>query len=262
MIVRTKEEREGMIESGRRLGVILEEVAKVVAPGVSTEELDRLAEGLIREGGDTPAFLDYTPERGMRPYPASLCVSVNDEVVHGIPNESPRTLKEGDIVALDLGLTHKGFVSDSALTVAVGAIDQKSEALMKTTEAALYAAIAAAKVGGRIGDISHATEQAFKGTEFSVVRILGGHGVGAGVHEEPWISNVGHPGTGPQIVPGMVLALEPIANMGKAAVTLAPDGYTYRTKDGSRSAHFEHTILIEASGVTVVTRRPSETLPV
>lgn len=258
MIVRTKEEREGIIESGRRLGVVLEEVAKLVRPGVSTEELDRLAERLIREGGDTPAFLDYTPERGMRPYPASLCVSINDEVVHGIPNESPRHLKEGDIVSLDLGLRHKGFVSDSALTIPVGVVDKESAALIQKTQEALEAAIAAAKVGGRIGDISHATEKTYKGTKFSVVRELGGHGVGAGVHEEPWISNVGHAGTGPEIVDGMVLALEPIANAGRAAVHLSPDGYTYRTKDGSRSAHFEHTILIETRGTTVVTRRPSE----
>jgi methionyl aminopeptidase len=258
MIVRTSEEREGIIESGRRLGVILEEVAKAVAPGVGTDELDRIAERLIREGGDVPAFLDYTPERGMRPYPATLCVSINDEVVHGIPNEAPRILEEGDIVALDLGLIHKGFVSDSAVTVAVGKIDATSRKLMEATQASLEAAIKAAKVGNRVGDISHATEKAFKGTGFSVVRELGGHGVGAGVHEEPWISNVGSPGTGPELVEGMVLALEPIANMGKGAVKLAPDGYTYRTRDGSRSAHFEHTILIEKDRTLVVTRRPSE----
>jgi methionyl aminopeptidase len=258
MIVRTAEEREGIIESGRRLGVILEEVANIVRPGVSTEELDRLAERLIREGGDTPAFLDYTPERGMRPYPATLCVSVNEEVVHGIPVEEPRTLKEGDIVSLDLGLIHKGFVSDSAVTVPVGKTDKASYGLMAATRESLEAAIAASKVGNRVGDISYATESAFKGTGFSVVRELGGHGVGSAVHEEPWIGNTGKPGTGPLLVHGMVLALEPIANLGKAAVTLSPDGYTYRSKDGSRSAHFEHTILIENEGTLVVTRRPSE----
>lgn len=258
MIIKTPEQRVGMLEAGRRLGVILEEVASLVRPGVSTEELDKKAEALIRAGGDAPAFLDYTPERGQRPYPATLCVSINDEVVHGIPNESPRTLQEGDIVALDLGLIHKGFVTDSALTVPVGKVDDVSVRLMRATQASLEAAIEAARVGNRIGDISYATEQAFKGTGFSVVKILGGHGVGDAVHEEPWISNVGSPGTGPEIVEGMVLALEPIANEGKAGVILAPDGYTYRTKDGSRSAHFEHTILIEKDRTTVVTRRPSE----
>lgn len=258
MIVRTQEQKDGIIEAGRRLGVVLEEVSKIVAPGVSTEALDRLAEKLIREGGDEPAFLDYTPERAPRPYPATLCVSVNDEVVHGIPNEAPRILKEGDIVALDLGLIHKGFIVDSALTVGVGKIDAKSQALMDATQRSLEESIAAARVGNRIGDISHATEKAFKGTDFSVVRVLGGHGVGAEVHEEPWISNVGSPGTGPEIEEGMVLALEPIANMGKASVVLSSDGYTYRTKDGSRSAHFEHTIITLKEGTLVVTRRPSE----
>lgn len=258
MIVRTDEERVGVIESGRRLGAILEEVGKAVRPGVSTEELDLLALRLIRQWGDEPAFLDYTPERSMRPYPATLCISINDEVVHGIPNEAPRTLKEGDIVSLDLGLIHKGFVSDSAITVPVGTVDETSTKLMAATKHALEAAIAAARPGNRVGDISHATESAFKGTGFSVVKVLGGHGVGGAVHEEPWIGNTGHPGTGPELVEGMVLALEPIANVGKAGVVLAGDGYTYRTKDGSRSAHFEHTILLEKDRTLVVTRRPSE----
>ena len=258
MIIRTKEQRDGVLESGRRLGVILEEVAKTVAPGISTADLDALAERLIREGGDVPAFLDYVPERSMRPYPATLCISINDDVVHGIPNEAPRTLKEGDIVALDLGLIHKGFVSDSAVTVPVGKTDVESYRLMDATRASLEAAIAAAVPGNRVGDISHATESAFAGTGFSVVKVLGGHGVGGAVHEEPWIGNTGHPGTGPELVAGMVLALEPIANAGKAAVVLSQDGYTYRTKDGSRSAHFEHTIIVEEGGALVTTRRPSE----
>ncbi len=257
MIVRTNEEREGIIESGRRLGKVLEELSKMVAPGVSTEALDARAEELIRDGGDVPAFLGYATD-GARPYPATLCVSVNDEVVHGIPNEDTRILEEGDIVSLDLGLIHKGFVSDSAITVAVGNIDEKSKKLMEATKRSLEAAIAAAKVGGRIGDISYATEKAFESTDFSVVKMLGGHGVGASVHEEPWIANAGKRGTGEEIVEGMVLALEPIANLGKGTVALASDGWTYRTKDGSRSAHFEHTILVEKERTLVLTRRPSE----
>jgi methionyl aminopeptidase len=258
MIVRNTEQRAGIIEAGKRLGVILEELAKQVVPGVSTDTLDALAEKLIREGGDVPAFLDYTPERAPRPYPATLCVSVNDEVVHGISNEAPRILQEGDIVSLDLGLIHNGYVVDSALTVPVGKIDETTKKLLNITRLSLEEAIKAARPGNRIGDISHATETTFKGTGFSVVKVLGGHGVGAEVHEEPWISNVGSPGTGPEIVEGMVLALEPIANAGKAAVSLSRDGYTYRTKDGSKSAHFEHTILIEKEKTLVVTRRPSE----
>lgn len=258
MIVRTPEERAGIIEAGRRLGVVLEALEQAVAVGVGTNELNDLAEKLIRADGDEPAFLNYTPERAPRSYPATLCVSVNDEVVHGIPNESPKTLQEGDIVSLDLGLIHKGFVVDSALTVAVGTIDETSAKLMAVTKQSLEDAIATTRPGNRIGDISHATETAFKSSGFSVVKVLGGHGVGAEVHEEPWISNVGSPGTGPEIVEGMVLALEPIANAGKASVTLASDGYTYRTRDGSRSAHFEHTVLVEKEGTLVVTRRPGE----
>lgn len=258
MIVRTNEERARIIESGRRLGAILEQVSAAVAPGVSTRELDALAERLIREGGDTPAFLDYTPERAARPYPATLCVSINDEVVHGIPNEAPRTLQEGDIVALDLGLTHQGYTSDSAVTVAVGRIEDNAKRLMQCTKEALEAGMKAARPGAHVGDISHAIESTFRGTGISIVSVLGGHGVGEAVHEEPFIPNVGHPGTGEEIVPGMVLALEPIANLGKATVVLAPDGYTYRTKDGSLSAHFEHTILVEKEETLVLTRRASE----
>ncbi len=258
MIARTAEQVAGLTEAGKRLGEILETVSQLVAPGVSTERLEQEALRLITDGGDVPAFLDYTPEGASRPYPASLCVSVNDEVVHGIPNEAPRTLKEGDIVALDLGLIHEGYVVDSALTVSVGKTDRESYALMDATKQSLEAAIAAARAGNRVGDISHATEAAFTGTGFSVVRALGGHGVGGAVHEEPFISNAGHPGTGPELVSGMVLALEPIANAGKASVILGSDGYTYRTKDGSRSAHFEHTILVTDDAPIVLTRRPSE----
>ncbi|MEK7601970.1 MAG: type I methionyl aminopeptidase [Patescibacteria group bacterium] len=258
MIAKSPESREKITEAGRRLGVILEKLAGQVAPGVSTKGLEDEALRLILEGGDKPAFLDYIPEGAPRPYPAALCVSVNDEVVHGIPNENPRTLKVGDIVALDLGLIHEGYVVDSALTVPVGKVDPVAYSLMDATRASLERAIEAAKVGNRIGDISHATGEAFRDTGFSVVRVLGGHGVGSAVHEEPFIANFGHPGTGPEIVEGMVLALEPIANEGKASVILASDGYTYRTKDGSRSAHFEHTIIVEKEGARVITRRPSE----
>lgn len=258
MTVRTVEEREGIIESGRRLGAVLEKVAESAVVGVSTEMLNELAEKLIRGGGDEPAFLGYSPERAMRPYPATLCVSVNDEVVHGIPNEEPRVLQEGDIVALDLGLIHKGFISDSAITVAIGNVDSDSLKLMEITQRSLEAGITAARPGKRVGDISHAIEKTFAGSGFSIVKVLGGHGVGAHVHEEPWIANVGHPGTGEELEEGMVLALEPIANVGKAGVVLAPDGYTYRTKDGSKSAHYEHTILIEKDRTLVLTRRPSE----
>lgn len=258
MIVRTPEERAGIIESGRRLGVILEKLERMVAPGVSTAALEDEAYRLIIEGGDTPAFKGYTPEGAQRPFPAALCVSVNEEVVHGIPNEDPRILKEGDIVSLDFGIVHKGFITDSAITVPVGKVPKQMAALMEATKDALEAGIAAARVGGRVGDISHAIGKALSGSGVSVVKVLGGHGVGRRVHEEPHVANFGHAGTGEELVAGMVLALEPIANAGKGTVILAPDGYTYRTKDGSLSSHHEHTILIEEAGTTVVTRRPNE----
>lgn len=254
MIITTQKQRATLLEAGRRLGAVLEACAQKVAPGVTAEELDDLAEQLIREGGDEPAFLGYTPEGAPRPYPATLCVSINEEVVHGIPNESKKILREGDIVGLDLGLVHDGVVVDAAVTVAVGKTDPSSMKLTQVTEEALVAGIAAAKVGGHVGDISNAIEKTFKGTGFSVVKELGGHGVGDQVHEEPFVPNFGKAGEGEELVEGMVLALEPIASAGKAAVVMAPDGYTYRTKDGSRSAHFEHTILIEKGGPVMVTR--------
>lgn len=256
MTIRTQEERNAILEAGRRLGVILDEVARAVRPGITTEELDELSERLIREGGDTPAFKGYSPEGASYPYPAALCISVNDEVVHGIPGD--RRLQEGDIVSLDLGLIHRGLIVDSAVTVPVGKADSQSYALMDTTQAALAAAIAAARPGARVGDISHATEAAFKGTGFSVVKVLGGHGVGRAVHEEPFIGNAGHAGTGPEIVAGMVLALEPIANAGKGHVVMLDDDYTFATADHSRSAHFEHTILVDEDETLVLTRRPGE----
>jgi methionyl aminopeptidase len=256
MMVRTAEQRASAIEAGKRLGMVLEQVSNAVIPGITTAELDALAERLIRAGGDEPCFKGYTPEGATRPYPAALCVSVNDEVVHGIPSD--RVLKEGDIVSLDLGLTHDGIIMDSALTVPVGRASERDEMLMLSTQQALEVAIDAARAGARVGDIEEATEKAFDGTSFKPVRELGGHGVGDYVHEPPFIANAGHAGTGEEIEEGMLLALEPIANDGKAAVQLGSDGYTYRTKDGSRSAHFEHTVLIEKNGPLVLTRRPSE----
>lgn len=254
MIIRNEQERATLVEAGKRLGVVLQKVAAAVKPGISAEELDDLAEQLIRDGGDEPAFLGYTPEGASRPYPATLCVSINEEVVHGIPNEGTKILKMGDIVGLDLGLTHGGIIVDSAVTVAVGKTGAESEKLMRTTEEALYAGIEAAQVGNHIGDISHAIETVIKDAGFTVVRELGGHGVGDLVHEEPFVPNAGRAGEGPELTEGMVLALEPISSAGKASVIVAPDGYTFRTKDGSRSAHFEHTILIEKSGPVIVTK--------
>lgn len=253
MTIKSDTERAYLIEGGKRLAAVLRELAAAVAPGVTSEELDDLAEKLIRDGGDEPCFLGYTPEGGTRPYPAALCVSINDEVVHGIPNESVKTLKEGDIVGLDLGLSHGGVIVDSAITVPVGKIDDVSKRLLRATEDALAAGIRAASPGSHIEDISYAIQQVIEKAGFTVVKELGGHGVGEHVHEEPFVPNFGRPGRGELLEEGMVLALEPISSVGKAAVRLAPDGYTFRTKDGARSAHFEHTILIEKDGARIIT---------
>ena len=253
MTIANDTERADLIEGGKRLAAVLEALRAKIAPGVTAEELDDLAEQLIREGGDEPCFLGYTPEGARRPYPATLCVSINDEVVHGIPNESVKVLKEGDIVGLDLGLTHNGIIVDAAITVPVGKVDEETKKLLVATERALAAGIAKAVPGNHMGDISNAIQKEIESAGFKVVKELGGHGVGDLVHEEPFIPNFGRPGEGELLEEGMVLALEPISTAGKAAVTLAPDGYTYRTKDGSRSAHFEHTILLEASRARIIT---------
>lgn len=254
MIIRTARERDVLIEAGKRLARVLAALRAKVAPGVTAEELDDLAEKMIAQGGDQPSFLGYTPEGAGRAYPATLCVSINDEVVHGIPNESIKTLKEGDIVGLDLGLTHKGIVVDAAITVPVGVIDDDTQKLLQATEDALTAGITAAVPGKQVGDISHAIQEKIEGAGFTVVKELGGHGVGDVVHEDPFIANFGRAGTGELLQEGMVLALEPISTAGKAAVILAQDGYTFRTKDGSKSAHFEHTILLERDGARIITQ--------
>lgn len=253
MKIQNDTEKAHLVEAGKRLARILREVSEKVAPGVTTEELDDLAERLIREGDDEPAFLGYTPEGARRPYPATLCVSINDEVVHGIPNESVKTLREGDIVGLDLGLWHKSIIVDAAVTVPVGKTSEESKKLLRATEEALAAGIKAAEPGKHVGDVSYAIQKEIEQAGFTVVKELGGHGVGELVHEEPFIPNFGRPKEGELLEEGMVLALEPIASAGKAAVVLSPDGYTYRTKDGSRSSHFEHTILIEKGGARIIT---------
>lgn len=244
MIAQTEKERHTLREGGKRLARVLRLVAEIVKPGVTTSELNELAEKLIRDGGDTSAFLHYTPDGVKKPYPATLCVSVNDEIVHGIPNEHPRTLVKGDIVGLDCGLTHNGLILDSAVTVSVGKIDSSAQKLIKVTKEALSVGIAAARVGNTIGDIGHAIESFAKPYGYGIVRELGGHGVGKRVHEEPSIPNYGTPGSGMKLISGMVLALEPMLNEGTENITLDSDGYTFKTADGKISAHFEHTILV------------------
>jgi methionyl aminopeptidase len=228
----------------------------MVAPGVSTKDLDLYAEKLIREMGDQPAFLDYQPDGADRPFPATLCVSVNDEVVHGIPSKN-RILKEGDIVSIDLGVKHEGLFTDMAMTVPVGSVRPSDMKLMAMTEEALHAGIDASFAGNTVGDIGHAIENFVKGnkkTKYGVVEVLSGHGVGREIHEDPYIPNFGKPGRGAKLVPGMIIAIEPMLNLGTKNVTIDDDGYTIRTADGKRSAHFEHSILITDGEPEILTK--------
>lgn len=238
-------------ESGRRLSAVLTAVSKEVKPGVSTKYLNDFVYKMITDMGDKPAFLNYKPFGASYPYPGSICISVNEEVVHGIGSDD-HILEEGDIVGLDGGVNHKGMISDSARTVPVGKVSAEDEELMKVTKEALMAGIKAAVVGNYVNDISKAIEGAIP-KKYGVVKILSGHGVGYKVHEEPYVPNFDDGIKGPKLVPGLVLALEPMVNMGTDDVYLAEDGYTFITADHKRSAHFEHTILITEKGPEILT---------
>ena len=256
--LKTKEDIAILREGGKRHAVILRELASLVKPGLPILELENRARELVAEGGDRAAFLNYQPRGAARPYPAALCVSINDEIVHGIPNENGRdghakTLKEGDIVSLDFGLVHKGMITDASVTVPVGKISGEVAKLLKMTKEALLAGIKAAKAGKRVGDISEAIERVGIANGYGIVEDLSGHGVGYEVHEDPYVPNYGSAKKGAILKPGMVLALEPMFNLGTKKITLDPDDYTFRTADGKPSAHFEHTILITKSSAEILT---------
>ena len=226
---------------------VLAELAGLVAPGVTTADLDAAAERLVRAAGAEPAF------KGYRGYPATLCASVNEQVVHGIP--SARALVEGDIISLDMGVKLNGFFGDSAVTVPVGRISDDASALLRVTREALDKGIGQVRPGGRVSDIGHAIQAHVEAGGFSVVREFVGHGIGASLHEEPQIANYGEPGRGPRLAEGMVLAIEPMVNLGRAAVKVLGDGWTAVTRDGSLSAHFEHTVAVTKDGPLVLTQR-------
>jgi methionyl aminopeptidase len=225
---------------------VLAELAEVVRPGVTTGELDDLAERRIRAAGAEPAF------KGYRGYPATLCASINAEVVHGIPSRE-RTVKDGDIISLDVGAKVDGFYGDSAVTVAVGSVPDETATLLRVTREALDRAIGHVRVGGRLSDIGHAVQQWVEEHGFAVVREFVGHGIGEQLHEDPQIPNYGHPGRGPKLAAGMVLAIEPMVAMGRPQTRVLGDGWTAVTKDGSLAAHFEHTVAVTADGPLVLT---------
>ena len=250
--IKTEEEIEILREGGKRLATILAKVASKVAPGITTYELDQYAYKLIVEGGDKPAFLNYSPSRHMKPFPSSLCVSVNNEVVHGIPNKN-RVLKEGDIVSLDLGIEHRGLFTDHAVTVPVGEISKKNKELIADTKKALEIGIWAARGKETVGDIGYAIES-FVHKRYGIIRELAGHGVGKKVHEDPYVPNYGKKGKGEKLVPGMVIAIEPMLTLGKESIIVGNDDWTIKTADGSVSAHFEHTILITEGEAEILTK--------
>lgn len=241
---------EHLRESCKRLAKVLEETSAFIAPGVTTEEINQFFYNKIIAMGDKPAFLNYKPFGASYPYPGSICISVNDEVVHGIGVD--RVLKEGDIVGIDGGINHKGMISDSAVTVPVGKISDENKKLLEVTKNALMSGIKAAVCGAYVNDISRAIEKAIP-KKYGIVKILSGHGVGYKVHEEPYVPNFDDGVKGPKLVPGMVLALEPMVNMGTDEVYLADDGYTFVTADHKNSAHFEHTILITDNKPEILT---------
>ncbi len=246
IVLKTGRELNIMREACRISAGALKTAGNAVEPGVTTAELDRLAEDYIRSQGGEPNFKNYNG------FPATACISINNEVIHGIPS-AKRKLRAGDIVSIDLGAKFDGYHGDNAATFACGDVSPEAKRLMLATEESLYEAIKAAQVGGRIGDISNAVQRYVEAKGYSVVREFVGHGIGTHLHEAPEVPNFGNPGRGVRLMPGMTLAVEPMVNAGSSGVEILPDGWTVLTKDGSLSAHFEHTIVITADGPKIMT---------
>ncbi|HET9013566.1 MAG TPA: type I methionyl aminopeptidase [Gemmatimonadaceae bacterium] len=245
--LKSAREIELMAEGGRILAATVQHVRDAVRPGISTLELDAVAEQFIRSHpGATPAF------KGLYGFTGSICASINEEIVHGIPSKK-RVLAEGDIISIDVGVAYRGYFTDSATTVPVGAVDAETARLLEVTERSLAAGIAAAIPGNHLGDIGAAVQQVVEGAGFSVVRDLVGHGIGVEFHEEPQVPNYGKPKRGLKLVPGLTIAIEPMVNIGSPMTRTLPDKWTIVTVDGSRSAHFEHTVAITTDGNRVLT---------
>jgi methionyl aminopeptidase len=243
-VLKTPGEIDLMDQANRIVHRVLDEVGKRMVPGVTSRELDRLAERVIRDAGGVPAFLNY------RGYPATLCISVNDVIVHGIPGDVP--LREGDIVGIDCGVLYKGYYGDAARTFAVGEVGEAARNLLRVTQEALELAVAQVRPGARLQDIGYAVQRHAESHGYSVVREFTGHGIGTSLHEDPQVPNFGTPGKGPKLRPGMVLAIEPMVNAGRSGVKMDADGWTARTEDGSLSAHFEFSVAVTPSGARVL----------
>lgn len=251
--IKTEKEIAAMRRGGAILAEVLNRLAAMIVPGADAAELNAEAERLIVARGATPLFLGYRPEGAVSPYPAALCVSVNDEVVHAIPYKG-KIIKDGDVVSLDLGVRYEGMCVDSALTVVSGAVPARTQKLIAATSKALYGGIAVVRAGAKLGDIGHAIQQCVEREGFSVVRELAGHGVGYHAHEEPMILNFGKKGTGESLVAGMTIAIEPMVTDGDWRIKTDKDGWGIRTMDGSLAAHFEHTLLVTNDGYEILTK--------
>jgi len=247
IVLKSPEEIEKIRTSCQKAAEILEKIGELVKPGVRTIELDRIAEELTRKAGGIPAF------KGYRGYPSSLCVSVNEVIVHGIPTD--RELEEGDIVSIDFGIKYDGFFGDIAKTFPVGMISEKANHLIGVTQDCLYKAIERMQLGNRVSDISSVIQETAEGQGFSVVREFVGHGIGRELHEEPPVPNFGKPGVGPRLKPGLCLSLEPMVNIGTYEVEVLEDGWTAVTADRKLSAHFEHTVAVTEHGPDILTAR-------
>lgn len=250
MFTRNREEIEKIRVSAQLVAMTLREMGRHVRPGITTAELDRLAETFIRDHGGRPAF------KGYRGFPASICPSVNEEVVHGIPG--PRELRDGDIVGIDVGVEKDGYYGDAALSFAVGEVSAEARRLLEVTRESLMQGIAQARPGNRVGDISNAVQSYVEAQGFSVVRALVGHGIGREMHEEPAVPNFGPAGRGPRLMTGLVLAIEPMVNTGGFEVVTRSDGWTVATKDGGLSAHFEHTVAVGPDGPEILSALPDQ----
>jgi methionyl aminopeptidase len=244
MVLKTIGELELMDEANRIVHRVLDGLGGMMAPGVTTKELDRFAEELIRGAGAVPAFLNY------KGYPATLCTSINEVIVHGIPDET--ALREGDIVGIDCGVVFKGYYGDAARTYAVGKISPAAERLIRVTKRALDLAVEEVRPNKRLSDIGHAVQAYVESEGFSVVRDFVGHGIGTSLHEDPQVPNYGEPGRGPKLKPGLVLAIEPMVNAGSPSVQVDRDGWTARTTDGSLSAHFEYSVAVTENGARIL----------
>jgi methionyl aminopeptidase len=245
IVIKSSSELDAMRRVGRMTASVRNHLAAMVRPGITTLDLGNAAFELIRKLGGTSAFYGY------HGFPGQICVSVNEEVVHGIPGS--RVIKEGDIVSIDTGITFGGFIGDTAITVAAGEIDDEKKKLLAVSQAALDAGVAKAVAGNRLGDISHAIQTVVEAAGFSIVREFVGHGIGRNMHEDPQIPNFGKPGHGPKLKPGMTLAIEPMVNIGSPKVKVLGDGWTAVTCDGSASAHFEHTVAVGVTAPEILT---------